>query len=234
MMMKNPINISVNNYVVSGKKITHGFGYVESLNGEVDFSIIYDLAKKGEYQGNVAYVLRNYIAKEWVEKLANNFKKVIKQRGYNRLNDGFVSVHQVGATQFSKSGSTYIQESYNSFNDIDDVFDGIPDDIVNDLFLGAFLEENFLKKQIHFGPSRYKHGYACMATFRSWLDNGKMSLMPHEDKSQLCYAKKDGFEISSVPIVLAQNLCIEANGKGGELVILNIQPDDNCRKSFNV
>jgi hypothetical protein len=226
--------IEVDKCIVSGKKITNGFGYIESQDGSVDFSIIHDLIMKGEHDGKVIYVIRNCVSREWTQILAKNFNKVIEQRGTHRLDDGFVSVQQIGSSQFAKNGSMYIKESHKVFDDIDRLLDGIPTHIVDILFLGKFLEENFLKQKIHFGPSRYKHGYACMATFRRWLDNGIMSLMPHEDAAQLAYAAKDNFEICKTSIIVAQNLCIEATGKGGELTIWNIQPDDDCRRSFDV
>lgn len=221
-------------YAMEGKKIVNGFGFVESKNGEIDFSIIHDLIMKGEHNGNVLYVIRNYISSKWTQLITENFNKVINERGSHRLNDGFVSVQQIGSTQFKKNGSMYMEESNKSYDDLDRIFEGIPHDVVENLFLGKFLEECFLEQKIHFGSSRYKHGYACMATFRRWLDNGDMSLMPHEDKAQLIFAKKDDFEICKVPLVVAQNLCIEATGKGGELSIWNIQPDNNTRTYFGV
>lgn len=232
--MKSLVNLGSSEYVVSGKKIKNTFGYLESINGEIDFSIIYDLIVKGEHDGKVVYVIRNCIQKKLVEILSRNFNKVVERRGSNRLNDGFVSVHQIGSTQFKKTGSMYIQESNKVFNDLNYLLDGIPPDLIDTLFLEKFLEENFLKREMHFGPSRYKYGYACIATFRKWLDNGIMSLMPHEDKAQLAYAVKDKFEICNASVVVAQNLCIEAPENGGELIVWNIQPDDDCRRNFDV
>jgi len=150
------------------------------------------------------------------------------------MNDGFVSVQQIGSSQFAKNGSQYVRENHQSFDDIDRLFNNIPTDVVDELFLEKVFERELLSQKIHFGPSRYKHGFACMATFRRWLDNGVMSLLPHEDKAQLACAAKDQYEIHHALNVIAQNLCLESTGDGGELVIWNIQPDDKCRRIFDV
>lgn len=219
---------------LSGKTIKNGFGYIESCDQTIDYTIIHDLIMKGEHKGKVIYVIRNYIPHQWTQILTDNFNTIIEQRGSHRLNDGFVSVQQIGSSQFSKNGSQYMRESNKAFDDLEQLLINIPPDVADELFLTSLCERYFLKQNIHFGPSRHKHGHACMATFRRWLDNGSMSLMPHEDKAQLTCAAADHYEIHRAPIVIAQNLCIEGTEHGGELVIWNIQPDDACRRQFDV
>lgn len=228
------VSIEYDSYILTGKTIKNGFGLIESNNGKIDFSIIYDLITKGDHHGKIAYVIRDYVPKQWTNMLVNNFDLVLEKRGSHRINDGFVSVQQIGSSQFAKTGSLYMKETQASYNDIDQLFDDIPPHIVDELFLDKYLEKNLLNKNIHFGSSHFKSGHAPIATFRRWLDNGVMSLMPHEDKAQLAYAAKDNFEIHKASIVIAQNLCVESTGKGGELTVWNIQPDDQCRKNFGV
>jgi len=223
-----------NDSKISGNKIKNGFGYIEASKDEIDFSIIYDLITKGDHNGKVLYVIRDCVPEEWTKTLTNNFNNIVNEEGSHRNNDGFVLVQQLGSSQFAKTGQMYIEESHQVFDDIAKLFLDVPSHIIDNFFMGTYLEDNFLKHNKHFGPSRFKHGFASMATFRRWLDNGVMSLMPHEDKAQLAFAVKDSYEIARSTGVVAQNLCMEASGKGGELVIWNIQPDDECRDRFNV
>lgn len=232
--MRNINILDTKKHNLSRKSISKKFDYIESLNGDVDFSIIDDLIMKGEHEGNVLYVIRDCTSRDHTRILTENFNKVIQQRGSHRNNDGFVSVQQIGASQFAKNGQQFMQASNQAFSDMSDLFDSISHDVFETLFLESFLEQNFLKKGVHFGPSSHKHGHAGIATFRRWLDNGVMSLMPHEDKAQLVYASQDGFEISKAHTVIAHNLCVDATGFGGELTVWNIQPNDECRKHFGV
>jgi hypothetical protein len=110
----------------------------------------------------------------------------------------------------------------------------VPQRIIEDIFLTRYQEENFLESGIHFGPARYKNNYSNFSTFRRWLDNGAMSLMPHEDKAQIVYAREDSFEIENAKHVIAFNACIQASGEGGELTVWNLEPDEACRHSFDV
>jgi hypothetical protein len=61
-----------------------------------------------------------------------------------------------------------------------------------------------------------------------------MALMPHEDYAQLHYAKEDGFEISVAQTVTSFNVCLEGGLEGGELVVWNFKPDDECREKLGV
>ena len=219
---------------ISGKQIDHGFGLIESLDGALDFSIIQDLISKGEHKGKVLYVIRNFIDKKIVEQLANNFYSLIEENGSHRNKDGFVAVQQIGSSQFAKNGREYIQETHKTFNDIDRLLENISTGAFERMFLEKFLEEQFLKQGIHFGPSRYKNGFSCFATFRRWMDNGSMSLMLHEDMAQLAFAAKDNFEINKAKHVIAYNLCVEAIGSGGELTVWNLQPDNKFRMSLDI
>lgn len=225
---------SISNDLISGKSIKDGFGFVETNSGQPNFSIISDLFTKGHHNGKVLYIIRNAIPDYLVNAIANNFKYMVSKRGSHRNYDGFVAVEQIGASQFAKNGNSYIEECIKTEFDLHTLFENLPQEAADAIFLESYLENAFLIQSIHFGPARYKHGRANIATFRRWLDNGPMALLPHEDIAQLASSKEDGFEISKVKIVVAYNVCFEATGSGGELTIWNIQPDNLCREKLGV
>ncbi|MBS4430276.1 hypothetical protein E2566_20105 [Pectobacterium punjabense] len=210
------------------------FGYLESTDGEIDFSIVKNIILHGHHNGNVLYIIRNYAHEAVCKAIADTFNRVVVENGRNRPDDGFVLTNQVGATQFSRNGQQYIYEVNRVNQCVADLM-AMTDEHGNEsLFLNRTLEAEFLNHGIHFGPARFKNGYACFATFRRWLDNGVMSLMPHEDMAQVDFAREDGFEIANTQTVTAYNACLEGAKGGGQLKIWNLIPDDQCRKSLGV
>lgn len=218
---------------VSGKS-RQDFGYIEHEARSLDFSIVKDLLFKGDHHGSVLYVVRNAMRADSYTQLLNAFDQQLAIRGSTRENDGFVKTHQIGATQFSKSGSEYSRSILESSTITLGMFDLVDEDVIEDCFLTRSLEQLFLKEGMHFGPARYKNSWAAFATMRRWLDNGRMALLPHEDKAQLKFAYKDDFEIKNVDIVLAYNACLERSGLGGELKVWNLEPDESLRNDLGV
>lgn len=218
---------------VSGKSRL-GFGYIEHDAQNIDFSIVKDLVFKGDHHGSVLYVVRDAVRVESCRQLLHAFDRQLSVRGSTRENDGFVKAHQIGATQFSKSGSEYSQSVLQSSNITLEMFGLVDEGVVEDCFLTRRLEQLFLKEGIHFGPARYKNSWAAFATMRRWLDNGCMALLPHEDKAQLEFARKDNFEIKQADIVLAYNVCLEKSGLGGDLKVWNLEPDESLRSDLGV
>ncbi|KTR47628.1 hypothetical protein NS303_15180 [Pantoea ananatis] len=219
--------------ILTGSKKTN-FGYLESTDGVINFSIVKNIILNGHHHGNVLYVIRNYASKSVCEKLAKNFDYRVNQSGGNRADDGFVLTNQIGATQFSRNGEQYIHEVNRVNQSVADLMKATSAEDSESLFLNLTLEKEFLERGIHFGPARFKNGYACFATFRRWLDNGVMSLMPHEDMAQVDFAKEDGFEIANTQTVTAYNVCLEAAQGGGQLKIWNLIPDQVCRETLGV
>ncbi len=221
-------------FIVSGNNITSGFGYLETTEKNLNVKIIRSLILEGNYDGKILYIIRNKVAQKWCELISKEFERYIYEEGGSREGDTYVSTKQIGATQFSKNGAIYTEETRKLAGGVTALLKNIPQHIVEDIFLTRYQEENFLDVGIHFGPARYKIGYSNFSTFRRWVDNGVMSLMPHEDKAQTLFAREDGFEIEHAKHVIAFNACIQASGEGGELTVWNLEPDEACRHSFNV
>lgn len=227
-------DVELSNVVLSGAS-KNNFGYLESNGSEIDFSIISDIIMKGHHDGNVLYVIRNNTCHDICQKMTKSFNENVILSGGNRPDDGFVLTTQMGATQFSRNGEQYIREVNRVNQSVADLMAVISDKDSESLFAHQALEDFFLADGIHFGPARFKNGYACFATFRRWLDNGLMSLMPHEDMAQVDFAREDNFEIANVQTVTACNVCLEsARNGGGELKIWNLIPDDECRVRLGV
>ncbi|MFP1816176.1 hypothetical protein ACLEC2_10280 [Lonsdalea quercina] len=226
--------ITEHKFNVSGNIISSNFGYLETTGENLDFEIIRSLILEGNYHGKILYVILNKVEKKWCELITTEFERYITEMGGNREGDTYVSTKQIGASQFSKNGATYTEEARKLAGGVSELLKDIPHHVVEDIFLNYFQENNFLDCGIHFGPARYKNGYSNFSTFRRWLDNGAMSLMPHEDKAQTAFAQEDSFEIENAKHVIAFNACVQAIGEGGELTVWNLEPDEACRYSFGV
>lgn len=219
---------------LSGTRVKENFGYLECLDGKPDFSIIRNIVMNGHHDGRVLYVIRNYVDPELCKSVSDSFDREIVKNGGNRKDDDYVLTNQIGATQFARNGKQYIQEVLKVGQATIDLLDQVSDKDVENLFLTKYLEDRFLDSKIHFGASRYKNGWSAFATFRRWLDNGLMSLMPHEDKAQLACAEEDEFEIHLAQTITSFNVCLEGSADGGDLMIWNFAPDAECRDSFGV
>ncbi|CCW29011.1 L-isoleucine 3(1)-dioxygenase [Xenorhabdus nematophila] len=226
-------NHNNNNIFLSGKHVDN-FGYLECTDGNLDVDIVKNIILNGNHKGKVLYVIRNYVDKQTCSNVASSFNNEVNKNGGNRPDDGFVLTNQIGATQFSRNGEEYTKD-VNAINQkISDLLSHTTQPEIEKLFINNTLEKIFLQDGIHFGPARFKNSFSCFATFRRWLDNGVMSLMPHEDKAQLRFADIDSFEIGAAETVIAYNVCLEAAQGGGELKIWNLSPDDECREQLGV
>lgn len=220
---------------LSGHKISHGFDYLETTPENINFEIVHNIITDGHHKGSIVYVIRNAFSSLLAEKLTHNFDRVLEEtHGGNREYDGFVLTHQIGATQFTKTTPEYIEEVIHHSNNNWQLFKGISHEDVEQVFLTDYLEREFARKGIHFGFARYKNMPASFATFRRWLNNGKMSLMPHDDVAQLKPAARDKFEIGLAERVIAFNACLEGPEQGGKLTVWNIHPDEECRMRCGV
>lgn len=211
------------------------FGYLESDAEEINFAVIRDIILHGHHDGSVVYIIRNHADRLACQETAACFyQQINRTRGGNRDDDGFVLTNQIGATQFSRNGQQYIEEVNRVNPAVTGLFSAMDGYAAESLFMNQGLEQGFLDDGIHFGPARFKNGYAGFATFRRWLDNGAMSLMPHEDRAQLSFAAQDDFEIAAAQTVTAYNVCLDAAGAGGELRVWNFAPDERCRAALGV
>jgi len=208
------------------------FGYIESYN--LDIEPIFDILMNGHCDGKILYIARNGIPKSIAQKSTLAFDKELLKSGNSRTNDGYVKNHQIGATQFAKSGREYSDSVAQLHASSSSLFSHLEHDEIDILFQQSFLENGLIKKGIHFGPARFKNAWPSFATFRRWLDNGKMSLWPHEDQAQLAFASKDNYEIYRGSRVIAYNACLECSGSGGELRIWNLLPYESFRTSLGL
>lgn len=216
-----------------GRSIGTGFGYLEAQR-DFDPQIVVDLLRSGNHRGNVLYIVRQRVAREVCAEIANSFDNIVNSGTTSRPDDGYVLTKQIGATQFAKSGASYVRAVSENVATILDLLEGLPNGAVDELVMNRELETSLLSHGIHFGSARYKGASAAFFTVRQWLDNGKMSLMPHEDVAQLAYARRDGFEIGQIETVLAYNACVDASGEGGNLSVWDLEPDGECRIAFGV
>ncbi|MGY2049552.1 2OG-Fe(II)-dependent halogenase WelO5 family protein [Methylobacterium sp. JK268] len=216
----------------SGRRIPSGFGYLES--SRFDAEIVKDLLTDGHRDGKVLYILRDRLSTSLCDRVIRAFHVIADSGRNSRPDDGYVKAQQFGATQFAKTGRDYILDVSANVPVILSLLDALTHDEALALLLTRDLEEGLLAHGLHFGPAQHKGCFAASATFRQWLDNGKMSLMPHDDVAQLAVARRDGFEIGTVRTVLAYNACLRATGEGGALTVWNLEPNDGDRAAFGV
>jgi len=216
-----------------GRSIGARFGYLEAER-DFDPAILINLLTSGQHEGKILYIIRRKLARDLCTHMAASFDKIINNGTTSRPDDGYVLTRQIGATQFAKSGAAYVRAVAQNIDVNLDLLEEFTSSAVDDLVMNRELELSLLARGIHFGGARYKGASASFFVIRQWLDNGKMSLMPHEDVAQLACARRDDFEIGKVKTVLAYNSCVDASGDGGNLSIWDLEPDDECRKAFDV
>lgn len=214
--------------------VSMSFDYYEDDFINLDVNKIYNLLTKGESEGRVLYIIRNAVDVNICQKIENNFYEIMSNKGNHRPDDGFVKTEQIGSSQFHKTGEEYIESTLQSNMDVFNLYTGISSDTVRSLYLDEKLEDFFIKKGIIYRASVYKGNSANFATTRRWLDNGNMSLWPHDDSAQLRFAEKDKYEIHKIKNVISSNLCICDASSGGELKVWNCKPDDKIRNEFGI
>ena len=162
------------------------------------------------------------------------FHRRVAANNLNRLDDGFVKNQQIGSTQFHKTGEEYLKSTIEANENVMALFAGLENSNIRNLFMDSDLEHHFATQAINYRPVLHLTSYANFATTRRWLNNGEMSLMPHEDGAQLHFAAQDNFEVSRSENVIASNICLSNDDEGGELIVWNVKPDAELRREFGV
>ncbi|MDM1553021.1 hypothetical protein PYS58_21765 [Chryseobacterium indologenes] len=179
------------------------------------------------------YVIRNLYDEKTCNEINNVFENLVTQTGGNRIEE-FVKVFQVGATQFQKNTLEYFEECRLTRPNIDLILSSISNtDHKNDFILEKSMGEYFQQREINFGPSSFDGKECNQFTIRKWNNKEGLSLLAHEDLSQLSVANAEQYEIGEVQNVIAQNLCIENSAKA-RLLLWNIAPDLDSKKSLEV
>jgi len=221
--------------MLSGSRIEEGFSYLETSPSEVDTEVIWDIITGGDHRGAVVYVIRDAFGPESAARVVKNFDRLTHETdGGNRHDDGYVKTNQIGATQFSRSGGEYVREVIKNSPESLDLFDDVSHGEIEQLFYTELLEKMFAEKGVVFRGSRFKNIPGGFSTFRRWLDNGEMALLPHEDTAQLLAARRDGYEIAAARHVVSYNAAVQVADRGGELVVWNLRPDDQCRENLGL
>ena len=199
-----------------------------------DFNKLIKIFTKKDYFP--IYIIRNYLDEKYCEELKSGFYNIIKKtNGGNRQND-FVPVLQVGSTQFEKSTLEYFKQCEETQDFIREISNAIScNDVKENFLLDKSLKKITKPLNINYRPSSFKGKKVNLFTARKWTNNFKnsLTLLPHEDLSQLKLAKIDGYEISLVNKVIASNLCI-SNFEGGEFLIWDYEPTEETKKKLNV
>lgn len=208
-------------------------GWLE-FDGEFDPSLLADFIEQGGIGENRLIALRGAVDEADCDRLAEQFNALIAARGSKRGEDGFVRTEQIGATQFSHNGASYMREVAVQTPDVLDLFSVLPAARVADLFLDRTLEQEFARRGKIYRRAQHGGGVASFAATRKWLRNGEMALHPHDDTAQLLSAAEDGFEIAPGPHTIAVNLCLADDDKGSETVLWNCRPSPEQRRDMGL
>lgn len=218
-----------------GLQLGSKFRYLESSVHDFDVDIVLSMLRDGHYDGSVAYVIRSAVPADDCQTVYSNFKSIIAEKGSQRELGDIIKAAQVGSTQFLKSGQKYAESTARAQPLMLSLFDDLSAGQVSQFMLDNQLIAGFLKHGLHFGPARFKSTYANHCTVRAWLDNGEMSLHPHEDISQVEAARADDFEIRTVEYnTMSFNVCVAHNGPGGELKVWDLRPSPDVRRSLGL
>jgi len=180
------------------------------------------------------YIIRNMVERDVCLSIKDEFLHVIREsNGGNRKTS--VPVDQIGATQYTKSSLDYFDECRATSDNINRILMAVEEDPSADPLLESFLREELSKINITFRPSMYLDQKVNMFTIRQWRNasDSNLSLLPHEDLSQLILVQEDEYEIAHVKRVVASNLCVD-NNTGGELVIWNYEPSTDLKRALGV
>lgn len=171
------------------------------------------------------------------------FRGVIPERAQKETTERFWSSparrhrpgepsHYVGAYHWNKSAQTYLAESVAVARDVEEVL-AAPDSPWWSFRDG--LDRELARRGAGLRIAELDGKRACQALIRAWNKEGAFSLEPHEDAAQCRDPRQAGFEIQRAVDheVCAVNMCVE-HEQGGRLVLWNIRPDDEARRSLGL
>ncbi|HSS78759.1 MAG TPA: hypothetical protein VLV54_18715 [Thermoanaerobaculia bacterium] len=144
-----------------------------------------------------------------------------------------VPASYVGTFHYGKALETYLLESESTREGVGRLFEGTKN-VVQKL-LGE-LGEQLKKEEVDLRLARYQGRSAGAMLVRSWQNDGKFSLNPHEDGAQLRTTLQAGFEIEKVAAYspVAANFCLANSESGGELHFWNWKPTDDDRRRLGL
>lgn len=211
----------------------NGIGWLE-FDGRCDAAVLAEFIENGGIGDNRLLCLRGAVPEAECVALEAQFNALIAARGSKRGEDGFVRTQQIGATQFSHNGASYMREVAAQAGDVLDLFSVLPGTRVSGLFLDDMLEAEFARRGKIYRRAQHGGGVANFASTRKWLRNGAMALHPHEDTAQLASAAEDGFEVATGPHTIAVNLCLADDAEGSETVLWNCRPTPAQRREMGL
>lgn len=209
-------------------------GILEFAKGAHDADLLAQFIEQGGLDGVRLIVLRDFATDEDCRRLEERFNQIIAAEGSNRGEDGLVRNQQIGSTQFQRNGEAYVRETVKHLEHVIDLYSVLDAKTVQNLFFDDALERAFLKRGKLYRQARHLGGQGNFATTRKWLDNGAMTLHPHDDSAQVSQAAEDGFEIGSGKHTVAANLCIADDAEGSATVLWNHCPDDAVRAKLGL
>ncbi|MDU8926953.1 hypothetical protein RXV86_06115 [Alisedimentitalea sp. MJ-SS2] len=209
-------------------------GILECAKGEYDADLLTQFIEQGGVDGIRLVVLRDFADLDDCRKLEQRFNQIIAADGSDRGEDGLVRNQQIGSTQFQRNGEEYVRETVKHMEHVIDLYSVLAAKTVQNLFFDDALERAFLKRGKLYRQARHLGGQGNFATTRKWLDNGAMTLHPHDDSAQVAQAAEDGFEIGAGKHTVAVNLCIADDAEGSATVMWNHRPDDAVRAKLGL
>lgn len=208
-------------------------GFLE-IERDYDADLIARFIEDGGIDNVRLIVLRGFASEADCRKLETRFNEIVAAHGSNRGEDGLVRNQQIGSTQFQRNGEEYVRETVRHLPHVIDLFSVLGAEKVGNLFFDDALEQAFLKRGKLYRQARHLGGQGNFATTRKWLDNGAMTLHPHEDSAQIAQGAQDGFEIGGGKHTIAANLCIADDQEGSATVLWNHCPDDAARRALGL
>ena len=217
----------------NGMLDSENIGWLE-FDGACEADLLARFIEDGGIGANRMIVLRGLVDAEICERLAARFDTLIAAHGSKRGEDGFVRNQQIGATQFSHDGASYMRAVLAEMGQVLDLFSVLEAGQVASLFLDDVLEREFARRGKVYRRAQHQGGVANFATTRKWLNNGAMALHPHEDSAQLASAARDGFESAGGAHTIAANLCLADDAEGSETVLWDHCPDGEERRRLGL
>ncbi len=170
--------------------------------------------------------VRNYLSPEECDRITMNFDKNLGLRD----RDDEVRARTVGIDLFGKSRSEYLAALPQARSNVEDLFRGA----INVSEKTAVDLQRLLPKGCAVRPAEYLGNPFSTIRAIEWTGTGDLALKYHDDKSQNLDPRLRGFEVGDVVNPVAINIYPQVPTKGGELVIMNIDPDMVTKRRLGV
>jgi len=171
-------------------------------------------------------LVRGYLSPQECNRIVENFEL---NRGKRARADGVAGV-TIGADLYGKKLDAYLAETRAARPDVEALFRGTVDVTA---MLRADIQATLGRGVTVRQASHQGEAYNTVRGVR-WTGAGGYSLPFHDDAASLSFPGQRAGETALVEVPNAYNIYPSVAASGGELEIINVQPDDETRRRLGI